>query len=30
MRKVIVGGTFDEQGGKSSYIVSELSQSLGK
>ena len=29
MRKVIIGGTFDEQGGKSSYIISELSKSLG-
>jgi len=29
MRKIIIGGTFDEQGGKSSYIISELSKSLG-
>jgi len=29
MRKVIIGGTFDEQGGKSSYIVSGLSTALG-
>lgn len=30
MKKVIVGGTFDENGGKSSYIVSELAKSLGE
>ena len=30
MRKLIVGGTFDENEGKSSYIVSELIKSLGK
>lgn len=29
MKKVIVGGTFDNNGGKSSYIVSCLAQSLG-
>ena len=29
MRKLIVGGTFDENGGKSSYIVSELSKTMG-
>lgn len=29
MKKVIVGGTFDNNGGKPSYIVSCLAQSLG-
>lgn len=29
MRKLIVGGTFDENGGKGSYIVESLAKSLG-
>lgn len=29
MKKLIVGGTFDESGGKPSYFVSQLAQSLG-
>lgn len=30
MQKIIVGGTYDNNGGKSSYIVDCLAQSLGK
>lgn len=30
MKKVIVGGTFDQQSGKASYIVSKLAESLGE
>lgn len=29
MKKLIVGGTFDESGGKPSYIISQLADSLG-